>query len=136
VIEQLDKIETTKANMPWYGDFANYLAAGIFPPEMTIQQRKKFKTDVKHYFWEESYLFKIGIDGIFRRCIPSEEVSDILYQCHSSALGGHASFSKIAVKILQCGFFWPTIFKDTRAFVLAYDKCQRTGSITKRNEMP
>ena len=103
---------------------------------MTYQQRKKFKSDVKYYFWDEPYLYKVGIDGIFRRCVPYEEVPSILFHCHSSAYGGHASSSKTAAKVLQAGFFWPTIFKDAHAFVLSCDQCQRTGNISKRNEMP
>ena len=121
---------------PWYADYANFLCAGYIPADMTYQQRKKFKSDVKHYFWDEPYLFKIGVDGIFRRCVPKEEVHSILSHCHSSAYGGHASSSKTAAKVLQSGFFWPTIFKDAHAFVQSCDQCQRTGNISRHNEMP
>ena len=124
------------AQLPWYADFANYLVAGIFPPDMTWQQKKKFKSDVKYYFWEEPFLFKVGIDGIFRRCVPYEEVPSILYHCHSSSYGGHSSSSKTAAKVLQSGFYWPTIFKDAHSFVLSCDNCQRAGNITRRREMP
>ena len=124
------------AETPWYADFANFLVAGILPSEMTFQQRKKFRADVKYYFWEEPFLFKVGIDGIYRRCVPNEEVHSILSHCHSSAYGGHASSSKTAFKVLQAGFFWPTIFKDAHAFVQSCDQCQRTGNISRRREMP
>ena len=134
---QTEHISSLKpAPLPWYADFANFLVAGVYPPGMTYQQRKKFKADVKYYFWEEPFLFKVGIDGIFRRCVPHEEVHSILFHCHSSAYGGHASSSKTAAKVLQSGFFWPTIFKDAHSFVLSCDQCQRTGNITRRSEMP
>ena len=42
----------------------------------------------------------------------------------------------MAAKVLQLGFYWPTLFKDAQAFVVACDRCQRTGNISKRNEMP
>jgi hypothetical protein len=105
----------------------NYLAVDVFPPEQTSQHRKKFKADVKHYFWEEPYMFKVEINEIFRRCISSEEVSNILFQCHSFIYGGQS---------LPIWDFLPIIFMDARAFVLECDKCQRTYNITKRNEMP
>ena len=38
--------------------------------------------------------------------------------------------------MLQVGFFWPLIFKDAHEYVCRCDKCQRTGGISKRNEMP
>ena len=33
-------------------------------------------------------------------------------------------------------FFWPSIFKDAYEFMRCCDKCQRTGGISRRNEMP
>ena len=59
-----------------------------------------------------------------------------LKHCHSLACGGHHGPSKTAAKVLQSGFFWPSLFKDARAFCLACDACQRTGNISKRHEMP
>ena len=44
--------------------------------------------------------------------------------------------SRTATKILQSGFWWPTLFQDCQEFVRHYDKCQRTGNISRRNEMP
>ncbi|XP_012437258.1 uncharacterized protein LOC105763561 [Gossypium raimondii] len=39
-------------------------------------------------------------------------------------------------KVLQAGFFCPTLFTDTYAYVKSYDRCQRIGNISNRNEMP
>ncbi|XP_024046520.1 uncharacterized protein LOC112100886 [Citrus clementina] len=50
--------------------------------------------------------------------------------------GGHFSSRKTTAKILQCGFYWPTMFKDTYEFCKSCEKCQKLGSITKRNMMP
>ena len=41
-----------------------------------------------------------------------------------------------AVKVLQSGFYWPTLFKDAHHFVSTCDKCQSMGSISKRDESP
>ncbi|CAL9012077.1 unnamed protein product, partial [Prunus brigantina] len=39
-------------------------------------------------------------------------------------------------KVLQSGFFWPTLFKDTFDFCSKCDRCQKMGNISRRNEMP
>jgi Integrase zinc binding domain/Integrase core domain len=103
---------------------------------MTYQQRRKFLSEVRYYFWDDTLLFKLGVDGIHRRCIPEDEMSSVLFHCHSSPYGGHSATDKTTTKILQAGFFWPTLFKDVRNFVKACDKCQRMGNISRRNEMP
>ncbi|GJZ49953.1 reverse transcriptase domain-containing protein [Tanacetum coccineum] len=54
-------MEINTKDEPWFADFANYLVGDIIPKGMTYQQKNKFFSDLKHYFWEEPYLFK-GID--------------------------------------------------------------------------
>jgi hypothetical protein len=87
-------------HVPWYADLVNFHASGITPPELTYQQRRKFIADAKHYFWDNPFLFKLGIDGIHRRCVSDEEISSILFHYHSSPYGGHASTNKITAKVL------------------------------------
>ncbi|CAL9024906.1 unnamed protein product, partial [Prunus brigantina] len=58
---------------PWYADFVNYLASGVIRDDLTFQERKKFFSMVKHYMWDEPYLFKYCPDQIIRRCVPESE---------------------------------------------------------------
>ena len=106
------------------------------PPEFSYQQRKKLRTDRRFYIWDDPLLFKRGADLIIRRCVPKGEKSKILKECHASPYGGHFAGDKIAHKILQSGFYWPTIFKDCFEWVKLCDQCQRMGNIRKRHEMP
>ncbi|GKA02831.1 reverse transcriptase domain-containing protein [Tanacetum coccineum] len=52
-------MEVNTKDEPWFADFANYLMAEVIPKGMTYQQKNKFFSDLKHYFWEEPYLFKV-----------------------------------------------------------------------------
>ena len=131
-----EKLWSIIASIPWYADLANLLASGEMSPDLTHQQRKKLFADAKYYYWEEPFLFKRCSDGLIRRCVPQEEVGSILSACHSSAYGGHHGPDRTAAKVLQSGFFWPSLFKDAKTFVTSCDRCQRTGSIGRRNEMP
>ena len=49
---------------------------------------------------------------------------------------GHFKGNRNVAKVLQSGFYWPTLFMDAHHFVSTYDKCQRMGSILKQDEPP
>jgi hypothetical protein len=106
------------------------------PPTFTAQKRRKFFYDLRRYFWDDPHLYKEGVDGIMRRCVPEYEKQEILRKCHGSAYGGHHVGDRTAQKVLQSGFYWPTLFKDARRYVLSCDECQRVGNISRHNEMP
>nr|GFA33301.1 reverse transcriptase domain-containing protein [Tanacetum cinerariifolium] len=40
---------------------------------MSSQQKKKFFKYVKHYFWDDPFLFKIGADQVIRWCVHGQE---------------------------------------------------------------
>ena len=90
---------------PWYADIVNYLVTGQIPIQWTSQQKKKFLTDIKKYYFDDPYLFKYCPDQIMRRCVPNDEQVRILTFCHSKACGGHFSARKTADKIVQAGFY-------------------------------
>ncbi|GJZ33639.1 reverse transcriptase domain-containing protein [Tanacetum coccineum] len=68
----------TSESTPWFADYANYHAGNFIIKGMTTQQKKKFFKDVKHYFWDDPYLFRICADQIIRRCVHGQEAIDIL----------------------------------------------------------
>ncbi|GJT71178.1 reverse transcriptase domain-containing protein [Tanacetum coccineum] len=111
-------MEINTEDDPWFADFANYLVSNIIPKGMTCQQKNKFFSDIKHYFWEEPYLFKVCPDGMIRRCVSGPETRTILEQCHHRPTGRHYGPNATAKKVLDSGFYWPTIIKEAHTQVL------------------
>ncbi|KAL6313692.1 hypothetical protein AAG906_010110 [Vitis piasezkii] len=91
---------------PWYAHIANYLVTGEIPNQ------------------------------IIRKCVPEDEQQGILSHCHENACGGHFASQKTAMKVLQSGFTWPSLFKDAHIMSRSCDRCQRLGKLTNRNQMP
>ena len=109
--------------LPWYADIVNYLACGVVPQELSYQQRRKLRTDNRYYIWDDPLLFKRGADMIIRRCVPESEQCKIVNECHASPYGGNFFKERTAHKILQSGFYWPTIFRDCAEWVKLCDRC-------------
>ncbi|XP_047252222.1 uncharacterized protein LOC124887087 [Capsicum annuum] len=74
--------------IPWFVDFVNYLASDLVPEDLSFQQRKKYM----------------------------HEMMSIHEACHSSPVGGHHEGARTVHKILQCGYYWLTIYKDAHAY--------------------
>ncbi|XP_070033097.1 uncharacterized protein [Nicotiana tomentosiformis] len=56
--------------------------------------------------------------------------------CHASPYGGHFRGVRTAAKVLESGFYWPTLFKDAHLWVKGCDECQRTRNISCQHKMP
>ncbi|GJV11321.1 reverse transcriptase domain-containing protein [Tanacetum coccineum] len=99
------------SSTPWLADIANYHAGNFIVKGMSSQQKKKFFKDVKHYFWDDPYLFRIGADQVIRRCVFGQETVDILMAYHNGPTGGHHGANYTAKKIFDSGFYWQLFTK-------------------------
>ncbi|CAN6576812.1 unnamed protein product [Malus baccata var. baccata] len=131
-----EQLLSIKVSAPWYADIVNFLVSKRIPSEFTRHQRDKLRHDAWFYVWDDPYLWKFCPDQIIRRCVHDSECHSILSFCHTYACGGHFGTQRTALKVLQCGFYWPSIFKDAKTFCLTCDKCQRMGGISAKDQMP
>ncbi|GJT83525.1 reverse transcriptase domain-containing protein [Tanacetum coccineum] len=115
------------SSTPWFSNIVNYHAGNFTMKGMSSQQKKKFFKDVKHYFWDDPYLFKICVD---------QEAVDILTACRNGPTGGYHGANYTAKKVFDAGFFWPNIYRDAHDLVTRCDACERQGKISQRDEMP
>nr|GFA11098.1 reverse transcriptase domain-containing protein [Tanacetum cinerariifolium] len=88
------------SSSPWFADFANYHAGNFIVKGMSSQQKNKFFKDVKHYFWDDPFLFKICADQVIRRCVHGKEALDILKACHNEPTRGHHGAYLTAKKVM------------------------------------
>ncbi|GJU17346.1 reverse transcriptase domain-containing protein [Tanacetum coccineum] len=98
-LETLNMVTSrSNSSTPWFADYANYHAGNFIVKGMSSQHKNKFLKDVKHYFWDDSYLFKICADQMIWRCVAGQEAVDILIACHSGPTGGHYGANYTAKK--------------------------------------
>ncbi|XP_073137471.1 uncharacterized protein [Henckelia pumila] len=95
----------------------------------------KEEESIKELFSDE-HIFQSCADQVIRRCVAGQEAQEILEQCHSSPYRGHFGATRTAAKVIQSGFYWPILFRDSYTLVKSCDKCQRTGNICRKHELP
>nr|GEW95574.1 reverse transcriptase domain-containing protein [Tanacetum cinerariifolium] len=101
-LETLNLVSTRgNQSTPWFADFTNYHAGNFIVKGMSSQQKSKFFKDVKHYFWDDPYLFKIYADQVIRRCVSGQEAVIILKACHYGPTGGHHGPNYTARKVFE-----------------------------------
>ncbi|GKC01042.1 reverse transcriptase domain-containing protein [Tanacetum coccineum] len=93
---------------PWYDDYVNYIVGKIVPQNWTPEK-------------EEDFSLKLRI--IFRT-----------NHMHSSCARTIASIT--GRKVYESGFYWPSIKKDAKDYVMRCNACQILGNISSRSEMP
>ena len=92
--------------------------------EVIPSRTNEAKVVVKFFIREDSYMFKYYSDQVFRRYIRDLEVRSVLSFCHDQACGGHFSGRKTVAKVLQCGFYWPTLFRYVFEYCKSFPKRQ------------
>jgi len=104
--------------------------------EWPVNDRKKLFRDIQFYYYEEPELFHLRVVQVYRRCVLEEEQWSVSNFCHSSFCGGHYASIITPIKVLQSGFFWPTLFKEAFKFCYSCVQCQFVVNIKKNDMMP
>nr|GEX33764.1 reverse transcriptase domain-containing protein [Tanacetum cinerariifolium] len=127
----------------WFANIANYHARNFVVKGMSSQQKKRFFKDVKHYFWDDPYLFKIYANQVIRRYVHGQKAVDILTASHNRPTEGHHGVNYTAKKVFNSGFYWPTIYHDAHDMVKSCDsyflgklKTRWTGPFTIAQVFP
>ena len=125
----------TEISENWYDQMLHYLQDGIFLEGMDKDYRRRLALRSRPYLIIAGFLYKRGIDGIIRRCVPDFEQLSVLQEAHSGSAGGHFSGQITSRKVFQVGLWWPTVIKDAYQMIRTCDICQRDGYPKDRDRM-
>ena len=68
-------------------------------------------------------LYKRGFSCPYLRCLGTEEADYIMREVHEGICGNHSGLRSLVHKLMQAGYYWPTMQKDAEAYVKTCDKC-------------
>ena len=106
----------------WKTPFMKYLAQGILPTDRALAHQLR-KLAVR-YFLQNEILFKKGYIGDPLRCLGPREARKVVREVHSSDCGSHPRKRRLYRQLLQLGYYWPTMKKDSEELVKMCYACQ------------
>ena len=77
-------------------------------------------------------LYKRGFSRPYLRSLSHEEADYVMREVHEGICGNHSEAQSLVHKLIQAGYYWPTMLKDVQAYVKACDKCQRFSNFIRQ----
>ena len=100
----------------WFADIENYLVSSQFPSNFSSKEKSKIVRKSTSLTWIGGNVFKLFLDQILRRCVREEEFFDILLTFHVGPCGGKFAAKRATFKVLQVGYYWPTLHQDVKIY--------------------
>ena len=122
-VHMIDMCAIFTAPESWYRDLIHYLQQGYLSEHWSSKQRRALRLKSASYQVIDGVLFRNNYDGVLIRCLEHEDVAKVVKELHDGPARGNYSRDTTAHKILRAGYYCPTLFKDTHAYVRKCDVC-------------
>ena len=98
---------------------------------MTKETHKRLAYRAIPFQLVQEKLYRQGKDSRLRQVISDSQAQLILQELHKGNAGSHFSQNITVRKVLDVGYWWPTLYKDTYKYCQTCHECQRTGGLPK-----
>ncbi|XP_016173781.1 uncharacterized protein LOC107616323 [Arachis ipaensis] len=126
----LDKLSIDALNVlnivnkdSWQHPYIQYLRSGSIPKD--IENKGKFRRQASYYTLLNDNLYRRGYSRPLLKCLNRVEADLVLSEAHEGICGIHSGARSLSQKILRAGFYWPTIWEDSKHKVRTCDNCQK-----------
>jgi hypothetical protein len=93
-----------------------------------INDRKVHRQALK-YVMLDSTLYCRTIDGLFLKCLDSDQSRIAMGEVYEGIYGTHQSAHKIKWLLRRVGFYWPTMLNDCFRCYKGCESCQKFGDV-------
>ena len=114
----------------WTTTIASYLKDDVLLDEK--ETARKLKVRAARFVLIKDVLYKRGFSRPYLRCLGNEEADYVMRKVQEGICGNHSGSRSLVHKLVQAGYYWPTMQADVEAYVKACDKCQRFSNIIRQ----
>ena len=108
----------------WYSDITYFLTYGECLDHVKGKDQKSLQLKAAKFVIVYDILYKRGLDGMFLKCVDTNQEEKLLGNFHSEACKGNFSSIVTAFKILRSGYYWLGMFKFSYKWVDDCEKCK------------
>jgi ribonuclease HI len=124
--------EVMMIDVDWRQPFIDYLSEQKVPSGKNLAEQ--LVRHAKSYVFVRDKLYRWGASsGVLMKCVPREEVKDILEEIHKGVCGDHTSSHTLVSKAFRRAFYWPTALGDAEELVR---RCQGCQYFAKQQHVP
>ena len=114
----------------WTTPIASYLKDDVLPNDK--EAVRKLKVQATRFILIKGVLYKRGFSRPYLRCLIPEEADYVIREVHEEIYEDHSGSWSLVHKLIQAGYYWPTMQRDAQAYVKACDKCQRFDNLIRQ----
>ncbi|KAJ0489324.1 putative nucleotidyltransferase, Ribonuclease H [Helianthus annuus] len=129
----IDELEVqdvvTEEDPNWMTPIKKFLQNNELPSDQIEAERVKIKA--RQYVLQGEILYKKGYLAPLLRCVGPEQSKYLVKEVHEGICGAHFGARSVVAKLMNLGYFWPSIHRDTVEQLKKCDACQIHSPIPK-----
>ncbi|GJT34460.1 reverse transcriptase domain-containing protein [Tanacetum coccineum] len=111
--EVLDIVE--EESNTWMTPICEYLTKEILPEDK--KKARAVRRKVAKYAMINETLYKKSFLGPWLRCVRPLQANYVLREIHEGSCSMHSGPRSVVAKVIQTGYYWPTMHKDARNLI-------------------
>nr|GEV85048.1 reverse transcriptase domain-containing protein [Tanacetum cinerariifolium] len=108
--------------LTWMTQLVDYLKEGVLPEDKN--EARKLRLKARQYELIEGVLYRRSFLTPWLRCVGPLQADYVMRDIHKGSCSMHAGPRSVVAKVIQLGYYWPTMHKDARDMIQKCNDCQ------------
>ncbi|XP_016205924.1 uncharacterized protein LOC107646237 [Arachis ipaensis] len=122
-------LHLTNIDASWMDPITDFLERGKLPDDEKAS--KALRREAAKYATIQGQLFKKGLSQPLLKGLHPDQMDYVLKEVHKGCCGHHIGGKTLARKLIRAGYYWPSMMKDSKAFVRKCIMCQENANFHK-----
>ena len=110
LIDDGTNMQVVNSECNWTTPLIYYLKTEVLVDEKGVA--RKLKVQASRFLLVKDVLYKRGFSQPYLRCLGQEEADYVMREVHKGICGNHSGARSLVHKLIQAGYYWPTMMKD------------------------